>query len=386
MNKNIMHALAILCVVFISGCAPQDELLAPTSTPTPEITPSSTVPAPDAVPSATTMESLLHIGPSKIYLVKPDGSDLSEIALGNRPEFSADGRYLSFVQSDSGDDDLILYERDAETTEIIAMPGPIRAYHWSPDGQSIAAIVNINQSGMLMIYDMSTRQLSTILNWDGELCSASWSLQSDQIAFSAAQEDVCAIRFTSEELVPQPQQVYRIRVDGSDLTTLTHLESSAFDVRWSPVANQIAYLETQGYGRSHLHVMDAANGTESLALDAFGVERIQWSPDGKLIVLGGPAGMYTLDTTTLAKMHFFNSGRTGWPEAWSPDGTTLLVGWSCCGFMGFWLIDVNQPDRARSIDGGGNLTAERTFTSENPVWSPDGDWIAFSAFEGCRCP
>ncbi len=69
---------------------------------------------------------------------------------------------------------------------------------------------------------------------------------------------------------------------------------------------------------------------------------------------------------------------------WHLRQTMLLIGMTCCGLKNFIFVDIDKAGEEHEVDE--DLRRDVVFTTEDPVWAPDAELIAFSGFKGCRCP
>ena len=79
--------------------------------------------------------------------------------------------------------------------------------------------------------------------------------------------------------------------------------------------------------------------------------------------------MFDLATRTAQILHQYEAQGVGWPPAplWSPDGQWLaFVDSSPSQNAGLWVARVGPEAEKQHLGLGGN-----------PVWSPDGTWLAF---------
>lgn len=108
-----------------------------------------------------------------------------------------------------------------------------------------------------------------------------------------------------------------------------------------------------------------------------------WSPDGTRLawMVRGTLGatgehqmaiaVFDLATSTARLLHPYEPMGGGWPEApvWSPDGQWLAFAAGPVNLdeAGVWVVQSDgQPGEAHRFGWGGT-----------PVWSPGGDWLAF---------
>ena len=141
--------------------------------------------------------------------------------------------------------------------------------------------------------------------------------------------------------------IYRIRVDGTDLTPLTHFqrEVSDWEAVYSPDGNTIAFVSySRGGVLGALYLMNA---------------------DGSDVRLRTPAYLGAVS------------------PHWSPDGERLVFRSRCCNPQNgdVWTIRRDGSDLARLT---GNATTDRdipvAYVNQAPSWSPDGKAIVFDTF------
>jgi Tol biopolymer transport system component len=103
-----------------------------------------------------------------------------------------------------------------------------------------------------------------------------------------------------------------------------------------------------------------------------------WSPDGTRLAwivkgdLQVGVALFDLETRTAQVLHSYESQGVGWPHApvWSPDGEWLAFSdGSSSDRAGLWIARVGGRQEEYHLGLGGH-----------PVWSPDGRWLAFHGF------
>ena len=182
-----------------------------------------------------------------------------------------------------------------------------------------------------------------------------------------------------------------MRADGSEKRQLTRPPGISIDPVWSPDARRIAFLSTRDSTpnearRFQLYTMEA-DGTGFRRLtnprDGFAEGGISWSPDGQRMVFGcRPTGANTerlciITTSGSGLKDLLPPLWRGLQAAWSPDGATIA-------FVGSGPAPTSSLQVfAVGPDGG----TPRLLTNElglqmEPTWSADGTLLIVSVRGG----
>ncbi|MBN2500590.1 MAG: PD40 domain-containing protein [Anaerolineales bacterium] len=220
---------------------------------------------------------------------------------------------------------------------------PIGA-RWSPDGNSIAFVADINDSRQVVIQDVDsgeTRVITANSGYEFELSSVDWFPNSNKL------------------LASMRNFYYKLEKPGyHDVIFEIHLDD-ALDSPMGPAELQSEQYIAQGYapeiapdGRSFLYlnytegsiqenglfVYDLlSNETEKISPSGFFVSGASWSPDGTKIAYSGAS---------------LEHGKIAWSKGH------------------IYLYDV--------IEGTTNKIVPNDIFGGFPIWSPDGQYIAFS--------
>lgn len=159
--------------------------------------------------------------------------------------------------------------------------------------------------------------------------------------------------------------------------------------RWHPDGNKIMFYSYRNR-KQLIYLIDAdgSNETQLIALDSYdGFYDASWSPDGKNIALNA---LYTDSLYEQhSEIHVFNLENNGLIQLtnpitlksnicpdWSPDGKYIIYNLQTT--MEAWVNKIQ-------FDGGEPATIIKLENHESawyPVWSPDGEFIAFIHCDG----
>jgi len=297
---------------------------------------------------------------SNPHRLLPGWNGATGAANGN---WTPDGSYFVFQATRNGRSDIWSIREKADALHKVShepvplTSGPISFYspQPSPDGKRIF-VIGEQPRAELVRYDARSGQFVPYLG----------GISAGEVSFSRDGKWVAYVSYPDGIL-------WRSRVDGSEKMQLTSAPLFAARPRWSPDAQQIAFLDLEPTGNAQLCLVSAAGGVpRHLAAARYLLVRLDWSPDGSSILFDdatGPSGMtqrgvFSLDLKTSKVSPVLDSSQILWP-ALSPDGH-YLVGASQDGqhLMQFDFAHRNWSELASANIG---------FTQ----WSGDGKSVYF---------
>ncbi len=243
------------------------------------------------------------------------------------PAWSPDGQQLIFYSDRNQRTDLYTMNiNEGEAKRLATSGGPGASPAWSPDGQWIAySTIHQPTAGLYIVRpDGSGTQRLT----DFQVVTIVWSPDSQQIAFVGNCEGNC--------------DIYVVNISTSKVRQLTHNGLIDAYPTWSPDSQQLAFISNRSMS-FELYVIaidcdETRQGgctterlTQNRAADSFP----SWSPDGKQIAFSSDRS-HNYEVYTVAADCFRNAngcneqvtqltsrGGTDILPLWSPDGQQI---------------------------------------------------------------
>ena len=193
---------------------------------------------------------------------------------------------------------------------------------FSPAGNMLLYASNRDGNFDLFVKLLGSDILTQLTNGIGEVSSASFSPDGNQVAFSNSVDG-------------KPSGLWLVNKDGTNPRKIYESAGNIAGPVWSPNGKSIAFA------------MSSAEALETYEVYIFDLESLTVGP--------------------VTKGHLPNAGGS---VDWSPDGRSLLLFAGPSGDKNIYLFDI-VSGHVRQLTNGGNNAA--------PVFSPDGRWVAFNS-------
>jgi Tol biopolymer transport system component len=359
MNKIIV--LALLLILFISGCGKASPVTS--SLPLPTLTISSTAtsipPSPTRLPPTQTVTS----SPAPTITLTPT---LFPTLSGSG------GGVLAYTSMQNSNVQIHLINADGSKPTLLTVGGRGGVEpSWSPDGRKL-----VFQNNGLWIADTVSGVVSplptptTMENmWR---VKPAWSPDGEWIAFNNENGTL--------------GDIYLIKPNGTDLKRLTYTNDISRDgnLVWSPDSKSIAFSADRG-GSIEIYVLnveEAINSTEggnqrqlTPTTNVSGMKNLvsSWAPDGSRIAFSsnrdGNSEIYVMDSDGNTVVRVTDNPASDKEPAWSSDGNRIAFSTDRNGSFDIYVISIE-----RFLRGNGVPTVLRLTTSlgedVGPVWMP----------------
>lgn len=300
-----------------------------------------------------------------------------DAALDWSPAWSADGKSLFFASDRAGSMNVWRSDIDEQTGVPSGQPVALT----TPSAYS-AELSVARKTGQLA-YAASNTQLNihkidfdpetlTVRGTDEPVTSGSTQfIQPD----SSPDGSMLVMRMDSGQ-----EDIYTVRVDGSDLRKLTDDAAKDRAPRWSPDGKRIAFYSDRS-GRYEIWTMDAEGADLQQVTRTTGRSLWfpEWSPDGSKLLAGNESGSRIFDLRkplpqTEGEILPLAEGRTAFRGAsWSKDGKWLVGFGYVAGLEvpGTWVYSLDEKTYIK-VAGVGGLGPGR------PAWLADSRHIVLS--------
>jgi Tol biopolymer transport system component len=340
----------------------------------------------------------------------------SGMAWDTQPRFSPDGKQILFVSDRTGSATVWLANRDGSgVKKVIDEENVIfRNPEWLPGGKSFVAVRHLE--GGIRDYELN------VYRFDSKGGGIKLNTQdAGGLAYVAAPAPTpdprkLYVSMGSDLLLgpKTPWQIYEYDVVDKKFNAITFSTRKSFNPRVSPDGNTLAYFAVMD-GKTALVLRNLGTGDDRIltrdvqkvvywgTLEDWGfAPGISFTPDSRSLVFTHLGKVWKLDVASgartpipftvdvrqplgpLAKFEYTQAdstivaSRIRFPKL-SPDGKRVVF----AALQRVWIADLTS---CRDGESGRKVCTPRRLTrgtvlEDRPIWSPDGQWIAYATWE-----
>ena len=312
-----------------------------------------------------------------VYVMNPDGSELTRLASGTHASWSPDGTRLAFVRR-AGDAGKDVYLANADgsgemrLTTGLSTPLQAVAVQWSPDGKTLALQRWGSKPYALFLVSAAG---GPVVKLADDALGPTWSPDGSRLAYVQTRES-------------EAHELFVANADGTGKSRipLPWPVTGVVAAVWSPVGDRIAFVDVRAF---RLYVINADGSGPIRLADRMVEGRPVWAPAGdRLAFAAEQSGVHVVNADGSGPVQLMpppTEYASVSELAWSPDGSRLAFDMggpdSCwrCGPVPVrgWEISAVNSDGTRPAALTTN--AARFGSDTAPVWSPDGTKIVFTS-------
>lgn len=181
-----------------------------------------------------------------------------------------------------------------------------------------------------------------------------------------------------DESGPAERRVKKLALmdqDGANVRYLTRGSDLVLTPRFSPSSQEITYMEF-GQGDPKVYLFNIETGQREVVGNFPGMSfSPRFSPDGQRIIMsmqqGGNSNLFVMDLRSRATTRLTDTPAIDTAPSYSPDGSQICFESDRGGKPQIYVMPATGGQAQRISFGEGG-------TYSTPVWSPRGDYIAFT--------
>ncbi|MEW5939188.1 MAG: DPP IV N-terminal domain-containing protein [Chloroflexota bacterium] len=301
-------------------------------------------------------------------LIVPTGTPLATEIPADTPIPPPSGRILFISDRDGNRNLYVMDASGANLTRLTNGNSDDDQPRWSPDGSRVAFASTVNDNTDIYVVNADGTNLTRLTDDPAKDSAPSWSPDGQWLAFESFRDG----NF----------EIYVISVNGGEARRLTNDPAGDSNPQWSPVDNRIAFVSSTQTGNSDIILINADGaGLTALTNDPPPSSDPAWSPDGRQIAYrssfpGDTKQIWVIGSDGSNARPLTEVGRFGLP-AWSRDGRLAFLAAIPSGAGEAIEFQFLNP-----LDSSFTRRPIKLEVRGDPVWSPNGAYVAFQANTG----
>ncbi len=277
-----------------------------------------------------------NFGPlnTDIFIADADGSNphplLAHPALDYNASFSQDAKWVVFTSERNGSADIYrVHPNGSGLEQLTDDPAFDDQAALSPDGKLLAFVSSRNGQADIYILEIAAKKLRNITKHPAGDFRPYWSSDGKWIAFSSDRDSQ---KPKSAFGTVHSTEIYKVRIDGSELTRLTSMQAFAGSPCWSADGKQLLFYEAEiddvkkitsvrrKYAKTQIAVINFSDTTKKV-ITSDSTEKVspRWCADGSVAYISrGENGGIEFTNGKKGRRGQFES------PSWSADGRYMV--------------------------------------------------------------
>ena len=309
-----------------------------------------------------------------VWIVDADGGGLQQVTFGpfddREPFWSPDGTRLAFSSDRSGHYDIwIAALASGEVTRLTTGPANESMPAWSPDGREIAFVSDRQPRG-IYAQPVSGGAERRLVEDPSAVAAPAWAPDGTSVAYTTIDGAVARLIVAGKNIAEPTEDLFPFRpqfVAGGDVLytadgVVKRRPVAGGAARPLPFTAEIAFSRAPFTPKGRRFAEDGPQPVRGLMHPAISPDgaRIAFAALGDLWLLGAAEGASAVPER-LTQDVFVETN-----PVWSPDGQELAYSSDRDGAVGLWIRDL-RTGRDRRVAANGTTAS----------WSPDGGRLAF---------
>lgn len=164
--------------------------------------------------------------------------------------------------------------------------------------------------------------------------------------------------------------------DGANVRYLTRSDDLVVTPRFSPSSQDVTYMAMSDEGDPKVFLINVESGQREAVGNFPGMSfSPRFSPDGQKVIMslseGSETNLYAMELRSRATTRLTDTAAIDTAPCYSPDGSQVVFESDRGGSQQIYVMGAHGGGGAKRISFGGGRYS-------TPVWSPKGDFIAFT--------
>ena len=314
---------------------------------------------------------------SNLYVIPALGGNARKVVsdVTSGVTLSPDGQRIAFIRnlSDSGEDEVIVASTNGgDERKIVArkLPNFFRSLSWSPDQSKLVAAAG----SFVPTYNSYLVELPLNNGNEKQLSSQTWLYIGD-VAWVSDGTGVVLTASDSESGSVDSNQLWYVSYPGGVARRVTNDLNNYNGVSVTADARRLVTLQSEATGNIWLASATDLNRPTQLTTGSVGVygrDGIAWTPDGQVVYTSKASGnmdLWMMNSNGSNQRQLTSNSRNNHHPTLTPDGRHIVFTSDRAGTPNIWRINLDGSNPRQLTSGSGETS---------PQCTPDGKWVLYT--------